>query len=171
MNCLVCRVLGIFSFLIFLISVAIGYTSQKTISVQSKFTPHQEKAHVSWVADGDTIKLSDGRLVRYIGINTPEVANPYTKAECFGKEAKKANDKLVGGKNVTLEKDISETDKYGRLLRYVYIDGQMVNELLAQNGYAKIEVIPPDKRYAELFRQNIHEAKQAHRGLWQHCFP
>lgn len=69
-----------------------------------------------------------------------------------------------------LEKDVSETDKYGRLLRYVYLqDGRMVNEVLVKEGYARAATYPPDVKYAEKFRQLEKEAKLSGKGLWSKC--
>ena len=65
-----------------------------------------------------------------------------------------------------LEKDVSETDKYGRLLRYVWLGGQMVNALLVQDGYAQVSTYPPDVKYQELFLALQREARDAGRGLW-----
>src|SRR4030067_982445 len=70
------------------------------------------------VVDGDTVELENGQKVRYIGIDTPETT--LGKNDCYGTEATEKNKELVEGKRVRLEKDISETDKFGRLLRYVY---------------------------------------------------
>lgn len=91
---------------------------------------------VTRVIDGDTIELENGKRVRYLGINTPESVDPRKPVECFGKEASFKNKELVLNKKVVLEKDISEIDKYGRLLRYVYVDNIFVNLELIKQGYA-----------------------------------
>jgi endonuclease YncB( thermonuclease family) len=88
-------------------------------------------ALVSRVIDGDTVELGDGSRVRYIGMDTPETAG-----DCYNREATARNIELVLNRVVQLEKDVSETDQYGRLLRYVYVDGVMVNEVLVREGYA-----------------------------------
>jgi micrococcal nuclease len=136
--------------------------------------PGTVEAQVVRVVDGDTIIVRlDGRdvRVRYIGINTPESADPRREVQCFGKEAAARNEQLVGGKRVRLEKDVSETDQYGRLLRYVYVDGTMVNAVLVQEGYAYAITVPPDVRYAEELRRLEREAREARRGLWGTCPP
>jgi len=84
---------------------------------------NRERAKVIKVVDGDTIKLEDGRAVRYIGIDTPETVHPSKPVQCYGKEASDKNRELVEGKEIELEKDVSEVDKYGRLLRYIWIGG------------------------------------------------
>jgi micrococcal nuclease len=125
-------------------------------------------ADVDAVLDGDTIRLSDGRRVRYIGIDTPEIeSNP---PECFAREATTKNRALVEGKRVALRKDKSETDRYGRLLRYVYLsDGSFVNEILVRNGYAVAATFRPDVRFADDFTHWQAEARANERGLWKKC--
>ncbi len=127
----------------------------------------QEVYRVARVVDGDTIELEDGRKVRYIGINTPETVDLRRKVECFGKEASSFNANLVKGRSVRLEKDISETDKYGRLLRFVYLeDGTFVNEVLVREGYAYASAYTPDVSRKELFLEAEKNARENHRGLW-----
>ena len=128
-----------------------------------------EEAMVSRVIDGDTIVLATGEKVRYIGMDTPELVDPRKPVECFAKEAKEANRNLVEGKIVRLQKDISEKDKYGRLLRYVFVGDIMVNDYLVRQGFAHVSTYPPDVRYQEQFRQAEIEARDNDRGLWAGC--
>jgi len=133
-------------------------------------------ATVVRVVDGDTIDvLIEGQQsrLRYIGIDTPETVDPRRPVGCFGKEASQRNHELVEGKTVGLEKDVSESDQFGRLLRYVWLEpspgsGQaiMVNAALVQEGYALASTYPPDVKYAGLFASLQAEARQAGRGLW-----
>ena len=107
---------------------------------------------VTKVTDGDTIKLSDGTKVRYIGIGTPETKHPKKPVQFFGKEASEANKKLVEGKKVRLEYDVQKTDKYKRTLAYVYLeDGTFVNAWLVENGYARVSTYPPNVNRAGHF--------------------
>lgn len=99
------------------------------------------------VIDGDTVVIEGGRKVRYIGMNTPETVDPRKPIQCFGREASNYNKELVGGKMVRLEKDVSETDRYDRLLRYVYVDNIFVNLKLVEDGYARVSTFPPDVKY------------------------
>ena len=116
------------------------------------------------VIDGDTIEVEGSARVRYIGIDAPEV---YPQTEYYGPEAWARNRELVEGKTVTLEKDVSETDVYGRLLRYVWVDGVFVNGELVRLGYARAISYPPDTKYQERLAQLEEEARQASRGLWR----
>ncbi|MDP3062609.1 MAG: thermonuclease family protein [Chloroflexota bacterium] len=108
--------------------------------------------------------------VRHIGVDTPETVHSTIGEEPYGKEASDRNRQLVQGKTVWLEKDVSETDKYGRLLRYIYLDAQgtqMVNAILVQEGLAQVSTYPPDVKYVDLFLSLQREARDAGRGMWR----
>ena len=118
---------------------------------------------VTRVIDGDTIIIGTGQRVRYIGIDTPEI---YPQPEAGGMEAWQANRQLVEGKKVSLERDVSETDRHGRLLRYVYVNDILVNAELVRLGLAEARAYLPDTRYQELLEQLEAEAKHVGRGMW-----
>lgn len=118
-------------------------------------------AKVIQVIDGDTIAIKGGYHVRYIGIDAPE------KDEFYYLEAKQVNEELVKGKKVRLEKDISDKDRYGRLLRYVYLDGTFVNAEMVRRGYAWAKAYPPDVKYQVYLEAMEKEAKQSKRGIWR----
>lgn len=123
----------------------------------------EEVATVVAVIDGDTIDVDlGGRTyrVRYIGINTPE----YDEA-CYG-EAASANAALVEGQTVTMYRDVSETDRYGRLLRYVYVGDTFVNAVLVAEGWAEAVEYPPDVSYADYFERLEDAARAAGLGCW-----
>lgn len=121
------------------------------------------------VIDGDTIELENGQKVRYIGIDTPETVDPRKPVQCFGVEAKNRNKELVEGKQVRLEKDISETDKYGRLVRYVYVGDTFINLALVQEGFASSYTYPPDVKYQNQFIEAERIAREQKKGLWGSC--
>ena len=123
----------------------------------------EEGVRVVRVIDGDTIEIAGGAHVRYIGIDTLET---YPEKELYGPEAKAKNIELVEGKLVTLEQDVSDTDRYGRLLRYVYADGVFVNGELVRLGYARAAAYPPDTRYQWQLEHLEKEAKAAKLGIW-----
>lgn len=130
---------------------------------------HPPTYQVTEVVDGDTIKVSiEGQeyTLRYIGIDAPETVHPSKPVEWMGPEASTANKALVEGQIVCLEKDVSEVDKYGRLLRYVYVEGTFVNAEMVRLGYALVSTYPPDVRYQDLFLEMQQEARDAGRGLW-----
>ena len=151
------------------------FTLMPTSAPPTSPTSGEERteARVIWVTDGDTIDVSiDGKefTVRYIGIDAPETKHPSEPVEWMGPEATLANRQLVEGETIWLEKDVSETDRYDRLLRYVYVDanGQriMVNQELVRLGYAEAKAYPPDTKYHDLMLAAQREAKEAGRGLW-----
>lgn len=126
--------------------------------------------HVARVIDGDTIELDGGARVRYLGIDTPETVDPRKAVMCFGHEASAYNRALVEGQNVKLVADIENTDKYNRLLRYIYLpDGTFVNLKLVTEGYARAYTYPPNIAHAKQFVTAQHDAQAADRGLWGAC--
>ncbi len=120
-------------------------------------------APVQRVLDGDTIALAGGERVRYIGIDTPEL----TDSEPYAREATDANARLVRGHEVRLVKDVSDRDRFDRLLRYVFVDGIFVNAELVREGYARAAVFPPDTAYAVCFQALEAEARREGRGMFQ----
>lgn len=132
-----------------------------------------ESARVVRVIDGDTIAVEIGGTeykLRYIGMDTPETVDPDSPVEWMGPQATEANRRLVNGREVVLEKDTSETDRYGRLLRHVWLtDGAtwtLVGLELVRLGVAEAVSYPPDVKYDDLFRAAESEARTAVVGLW-----
>jgi len=124
------------------------------------------------VIDGDTIQVCciarKREKVRYIGINTPETKHPTKGVEYYGKEAAKANRKLVEDKTVILTFDVEQRDRYGRLLAYVFLeDGTFVNAWLVEHGFAQVMTVPPNVKHQELFLKLQREARDNGRGLWR----
>ena len=119
-----------------------------------------DEARVIDVIDGDTIQIDNGQIVRYIGINAPE------KGDYGYSRATEKNEELVLGKMISLEKDISDKDKYGRLLRYVYTDGIFVNSEMVRSGYALSKSYPPDTKYQVFLEAVESEAILNKNGIW-----
>lgn len=122
-----------------------------------------ELAIVEDIIDGDTIDVDIngvGYRVRYIGVNTPE-----RDEDCY-RDATNANAGLVEGQTVWLVTDVSNTDRYGRLLRYVYVGDVFVNAMLVAQGYAEAREYRPDTGFAEYFNDLEIEARNAERGCW-----
>lgn len=148
--------------------------TQKSVSTTSASTPipSPPPSHggifvkVVNVVDGDTIKIETGETVRYIGIDTPETVHPDKPVQCYGKEASDKNTALVERKVVELEKDISEKDKYGRLLRYIWLNDVLINEVLVREGYAQSSTYPPDVKYQNRFVEAQRFAREEQKGLW-----
>ena len=135
-----------------------------------------EPATVVRVVDGDTLVIDRGQgdeRLRYIGIDAPESVKPDTPVEFFGKEASAANARLVEGRELLLERDVSDTDRFGRLLRYAWVEDPdrpgslvMVNLALVASGYAQAVTFPPDVRYTDGLRAAEREAREQGLGLW-----
>lgn len=124
------------------------------------------------VIDGDTIVIDRGlgdERLRYIGVDTPETVKPGSPVEWMGHEASVSNESLVAGQTVVLEKDISEVDRFGRLLRHVWLHRQswvLVDLELVRVGYARVSTFPPDVKYADLYLAAQVDAREHDRGLW-----
>lgn len=122
------------------------------------------------VIDGDTIVVSGDLKIRYLLVNAPETTNGHT--DCYGANASQFNSDLVLGKPVQLTYDTQCQDMFGRTLAYVTVDGQDVNRLLVERGYACVLHIPPDgDARADEFTALQAAAKAAKRGLWGACDP
>lgn len=122
------------------------------------------------VADGDTLIVNiDGteEYVRLIGVDTPESVHPDKERNVpYGEIASEFTKKLTEGKAATLETDVQERDRYGRLLAYVYLDGVMLNKTLLSEGHAKLATYPPNVRYADEFAVLQTEAREKGAGIW-----
>jgi micrococcal nuclease len=161
-------------FVILVILAAVAFGVSYVSGGNTNTTPNTQEeglkeAYCTRVVDGDTIVVKIGLeefKVRYIGIDTPETVDPNRPTGFFGKEASQKNTELVLGRTLKLEKDVSDTDKYGRLLRYAYVDNVMINSELVRLGYAKAATYPPDIKYSALFVKMEQEARQNKRGLW-----
>lgn len=126
---------------------------------------------VTSVIDGDTFKINyNGKQekVRLIGVDTPESVHPdSTKNTSYGNIASNYTKSLIEAKTIKLEFDVSQTDKYGRLLAYVYLEnGEMLNEKLLKNGFARVATYAPNVKYAEKFKALQEEARKNKIGFW-----
>lgn len=141
-----------------------------------------EEATVTRVVDGDTIEVNlagKNYKLRLVGVDTPETVHPSKPVEFYGLEASNYTKSQLTGKKIYLQKDVSETDKYGRLLRYVWLTrpssneptkeeviNQMFNAQLVKNGYAHAYSYPPDVKHIPIFRELEKNAMNSSLGLW-----
>jgi micrococcal nuclease len=127
-------------------------------------------AKVTRVVDGDTLVVTlDGssERIRLIGVDTPESVHPdASKNVPYGKIASDFTTEKLEGKEVQLELDVEERDKYGRMLAYVYLDGEMFNKTLLDEGHAVLATYPPNVKYVDIFTEAQKAAREAGRGLW-----
>jgi micrococcal nuclease len=111
--------------------------------------------------DGDTVELVNGQRVRLLGIDAPE------KGQHYYFEAGERLGQLVEGKEVFLEKDVSDRDSYGRLLRYVYVGSLFVNLEMVEEGYTKTFIVAPNLKYSFVFLKVENETKTKGIGIWK----
>lgn len=125
---------------------------------------------VTRVVDGDTIKVMfNGKeeYLRFIGVDTPESVHPDTsKNVAEGIVASEFTTKMLEGKDIGIEFDVQQRDHYGRLLGYVYYNGKMFNEVLLEEGYAKLATYPPNTKYVEEFTKIQEQARDNKKGFW-----
>jgi micrococcal nuclease len=121
-----------------------------------------DRCRIRRVVDGDTFSCGDGRKVRLIGLDSPELGQGR-----LGLAARRALERLVpAGSSVRLEFDIQPIDRYGRVLAYVWAGDTLVNEALVRAGWAVLYTVPPDVKYADRLRRAQNEARAARAGLW-----
>ncbi|KGX91624.1 thermonuclease [Pontibacillus halophilus JSM 076056 = DSM 19796] len=145
--------------------------SSSTTSVEKEDTQiDRVEATVTRVVDGDTVKVEvDGReeTVRLLLVDTPETKHPSKPVQPYGPEASKYMKDRLTDKQVELEFGTTKYDKYDRLLAYIYVQGDRINESLIEQGLARVAyVYPPNDRYIEDFRNAEAEAKEEEIGIW-----
>jgi micrococcal nuclease len=126
-------------------------------------------AKVVRVVDGDTVVVRyEGReeRIRLIGVDTPETVHPNKPVEAYGEEAKEYTKKKLEEKDIQIEFDVKERDRYGRLLGYIWVDGLLFNDELLKMGYAKVATFPPNVKYVETFKETERNAREKQVGLW-----
>ena len=129
-----------------------------------------EEAVVARVLDGDTVELEDGKKIRYLHIDTPEIAhNGVEQDQCFAQEARQLNQELVQGKTVQLEYDLNCADRFGRTLAFVSVEGRMVNQILIERGYAELAIYAPNVALEDEFKALEEQARETQAGLWGAC--
>ena len=121
---------------------------------------NDEMYYVTHIVDGDTFDIEGDERVRLIGIDTPE------RGEKYYRESTEYLRSLVDGKRVRLKKDVSKRDRYGRLLRHVYVDDVWINKKMIEDGYARLLTYPPDVSHVEVFSLFEQKAREKKIGLW-----
>lgn len=185
------KLLSILSLVLLLFSVgcnslntsAASVSASKQQQIAKETSQNLEIAEVTRIVDGDTIKINlndEEYSIRMIGIDTPESVHPdQSKNTIFGEKASDyTKSKIEKGQTVYSQKDVSDTDKYGRLLRYVWLEtpentedteeikNKMFNALVLEAGYANAYPYEPDTKLKDLFAQLEQEAKEKNIGLW-----
>ena len=123
---------------------------------------------VKWVNDGDTIVLTNGWRVRYIGIDAPEINHENQTSQPYGFKARSFNEKLVLSQKIGLEFDEERQDRYGRLLAYIFpADGSFMNSRMLENGLAFYLYRRPNVKYDKRLLNAQQDAMKAHKGLWR----
>lgn len=161
---------------VYAIVADLGWFDPETIPAQ--IPSDVDQATVEWVYDGDTISvlLPDGTLetVRLTGIDAPETGANFTTSQCFGPESTEhLREFLPIGSTVWMERDVSERDRYGRLVRFVWIakkdQGVLVNLRMLEDGYAFARSYGEDSKRSDLFWDAASRALEQNLGMWAAC--
>ncbi len=121
---------------------------------------------VEHVIDGDTVRLADGRHVRYIGMDSPEMNSTSERARAIAIRARDFNSSLVEGRTVRLEYDVETIDRYGRTLAYIWVNDTLVNGAVVREGLARARVYGRNTRYADRLARLEDAARAEGRGMW-----
>ncbi len=129
------------------------------------------QCRIARVVDGDTFHCEDGRKVRLIGMDAPEVGQG-----AAGRASREALRRMLPrGRSVRLESDAAARDRYGRVLAYAWAAGRLVNEAMVRDGWAVLYTVPPNVRYVARLQRAQREARAAGAGLWRsggfECLP
>ncbi|HEY9583831.1 MAG TPA: thermonuclease family protein [Candidatus Paceibacterota bacterium] len=157
--------------IIILVSTLGTYFSRPNYKKKIPKIDPKEEYKVYKILDGDTFQIKvkkDIVTVRMLGVDTPETVDPRKTVQCFGKEASDKTKEILNGKSVKLELDStqSKTDKFQRILAYVYVDDLLVNKYLIEIGYAHEYTYDiPYRKQAE-FKEKEREARKGKFGLW-----
>ena len=153
------------AFIVFVITVLQIVGQEYGIDILKQETINNKQTEervfiVVHIVDGDTFDVDSGERIRMLGIDTPE------RGEYFYKEAKNRLAELIEGKEVKLVKDVSERDRYGRLLRHVYYNNEWINKKMIDEGFARFVTFPPDVSHVEVFEKAQRGARDNKRGMW-----
>lgn len=150
--------------------IAINLLILLTLLVGCSTSSVEEKSKVTNVVDGDTLDVminNKEERIRLLLVDTPETKHPSKPVQPFGPEASQFTKDTLEGKEVTVELDVSERDKYGRLLAYVWIDGKMFNKMLLEKGLARVAyVYAPNTKYVDQFYEIQKKAQKEGVGIW-----
>lgn len=172
--------------LLLVILFALSFSSCEDISSENQNDLSQnedtyEKAKVLYAVDGDTIWVDidgDEEKIRFVGVNTPELAKDEKPAEFMAEEAKNFTSNAIKGKEIYLEKDVTDKDKYDRMLRYIWlekpnanptkkdIEEKTLNGILVKKGYAYSNYYKPDTKYQKYLDDLEKSAQDKSLGIW-----
>lgn len=167
----------IVSLILAILTLLVGFLTEHNTQIQQAVVPLSPGTYkVTQFHDGDTISVDmDGieEEIRFIGVDTPETQDPRKAVQCFGHAASAFTKQLIGTQPIRLEADplSSNRDRYGRLLRYVYLpDGTLIQAEIIKEGYGFAYVSFPFNK-SEEFSTYQREAREQNKGLWSMCTP
>lgn len=124
------------------------------------------EVYIERVIDGDTVETAAGDSIRLLGVDTPEIDWENNKSEFYAEAARDFTLKNLADQKVVLEYDQEREDQYGRILAYIYQDGQNFNKKLLEAGYATLMIVEPNDKYESEFKNAAAEARESRKGIW-----
>ena len=124
------------------------------------------EVYIERVIDGDTVETAAGDSIRLLGVDTPEIDWENNKSEFYAEEARDFTIKNLDDQQVLLEYDQQQQDNYGRILAYIYHEGENFNQKLLQEGYATLMIVEPNDKYEAEFKNAAAAARKAEKGIW-----
>lgn len=124
------------------------------------------EVYIERVIDGDTVETAAGDSIRLLGVDTPEIDWENNNSEFYAEEARQFTLKNLDNQKVLLEYDQEKEDQYGRILAYIYQDGQNFNQKLLEDGYATLMIVEPNDKYEAEFKNAAAGARESKKGLW-----
>lgn len=160
--------ISVFASIYLVLSFSLVFAGEQYIGSGPEQLSELDRVLVDHVYDGDTIRTADGKDVRLIGIDTPEMNWEQGAAEFYAPEAFKYTREKLLDKYVYLEYGLDDKDEYGRKLAYLFLqDGSFFNREILSRGYAGLLLIPPNLKYAKELRKAATEARENSRGIWK----
>ncbi|WP_409228173.1 stalk domain-containing protein [Gudongella sp. SC589] len=148
--------------------------NEQIVYIDSERINYHGEYKVKRVVDGDTIVVDykgQEETLRLIGIDTPESVHPDQERNTTeGKEAARYTKEILGGRLVGIQLDVQERDQYGRLLAYVWLDGELYNKMVVEAGMATVATYPPNVKYEEILIKAQEEARMGKKGFWNSVF-
>ena len=125
-----------------------------------------EEVYIERVIDGDTVETAAGDSIRLLGVDTPEIDWENNNSEFYAEKAREFTLNNLADQKVLLEYDKEKEDNYGRILAYIYHDGQNFNQKLLAEGYATLMIVEPNDKYQAEFKNAAAEARESRKGIW-----
>ncbi len=148
--------------------ITIPFAVMLILTGENSYALDRQTVVVREALTGDSVRLEGGKTLKYIGVQSPPLQSIVPLVREYGHNALEFNKSLVEGRKVQVEWDLQIRDNSNTLLGYVFMeDGTFLNKEILKQGHGKIRLLPPNLKYAALFRRAELEARRERKGLWK----